>query len=123
MESIPLQWLLVHDIADRNFSTDYEVHLKNLFVFIINHAFTLLVAETSWFKTKSHIIKEFAILIFLGIEKEAELIKNVIKKVMNNKTPSNRSWQCSHEFIVFLNLSKPIIRPIIFEMSIYLAVK
>ena len=123
MESIPLKRLLVHDIADRNFSADYEVHLQNLLIFIINHAFTFLVAETSWFKAKSYIIKEFAVLIFLGIEKEAELVKNVIEKVVNNETPSNGSWQCSHEFIVFLYLPKPIIRPIIFEMGIYLAVK
>ena len=83
----------------------------------------MLVAKTSWFKTKSYIIKEFAILIFLSIEKEAELVKYVIEKVVNNETSSNRSWQCSHEFIVFLYLSKPVICPIVFEMLIDLTIE
>ena len=123
MESIPFQWLLVHDISDCDFSTDYEVHFQDLLIFIINHAFTLLVAETSWFETKGHVVKEFAIFVFLSIEKEAELVKYIIEKIVDDKAPSNRSWQCCHEFIVFLYLSEPIIRPIIFEMGINLAVK
>ena len=57
-----------------------------------------------WFKAKSDIIKKFAFFVFLWIEEEAEVVKNIIKEVMDNDTSLYRAWQSIDEVIVFLNL-------------------
>ena len=58
----------------------------------------------SWFKAKSDIIEEFAFFVFLWIEEEAEVVKNIIKEVVDNDTSLDRAGQSIDEVIVFLNL-------------------
>ena len=79
LERFLLERLLVGVEADADCTIRYEVHLKHLVFLVIDDIFVLIFAELTWLKAKGNIIEELAVLVFLRIEKESEVVKNVIK--------------------------------------------
>ena len=79
LERFLLERLLVGVEADADCTIRYEVHLKYLVFLVIDDIFVLIFAELTWLKAKGNIIEELAVLVFLRIEKESEVVENVIK--------------------------------------------
>lgn len=77
--SLLFQRLLIEMISDSHCATDHKVHLQNLFLFVINNVFVFLVGEMAGLKTVGNIVKELAVLVLLGIEKESEVVKHIVK--------------------------------------------
>ena len=104
MEPCFLQGLLVHVVSNTDLSLCDEVHLKDFFFLIVDHILVLFLAEVSWFQSKGNIVQEFALLVLLGVEEEAEIVEDIVKEVMNNDSSFDRTWQCIDEIVVLLHL-------------------
>ena len=120
---LPIQRLLVSVVTNANSTTQDEVHLEDLFFFVIDDILFFLVAEVAWFKSKGHIVQEFTLLVLLRIKEEPEVVEDVIEEIVNDDTALDLSWESIDELIVLLDLTESIVSPKVFEMLIDLAVK
>ena len=118
-----LERLLVGVVPDTNSALQDKVHLKNLFLFVVDHILFLLVAEVARLQAESHIVEELAILVLLRVKEETEVIENVVEKVVHDDTTLNLAGQGIDELIVFLDLAESVVCPEILEVLINLAVK
>ena len=76
---LPIQRLLVGVVTNANSSTQDEVHLEDLFFFVIDDILFFLVAKVARFESKGHIVQEFTLLVLLGIKEEPEVVEDVIE--------------------------------------------
>ena len=120
---LPIQRLLVGVVTNANSSTQDEVHLEDLFFFVIDDILFFLVAKVARFESKGHIVQEFTLLVLLGIKEEPEVVEDVIEEIVNDDTALDLSWESIDELIVLLDLTESIVSPKVFEMLIDLAVK
>ena len=90
--------------TDSNCTIDNEIHLEYFLFFVIYDILIIFVAEVARFKAKCNIIKELALLIFLRIEEEAEVIEHIVEEVMDDYTSFDRTWQSIDKIIIFLDL-------------------
>ena len=118
-----IEGLLIGVEADANCAVNNKVHLENLFFFVIDDVFIIFVAEMARLQPKGHIVQELAILVLLRVEKEAEVVENVVKEVMDDDASLNLTRQGINELIVFLDLAEPIVQPVVLEMLIDLAIE
>lgn len=110
-------------VANADCAVDHKVHLNDFFLFVVDHDPLLLFHKLARFQPKSHIVEKLALFVLLRVEKEAEIVEDIIEEVMNNDAPLDRLGQDGKEFAVFLNRGEPIVGPIVFEMLINLAVE
>ena len=68
-------------------------------------------------------MEELAVLIFLGVEKESEVVENVVEEVVDDNSTFYWSWKSLDEFGVFADHVQSIIHPVVLEMTVYLAVE
>lgn len=115
--------VLVFVIANSNWATDDKIHFRNLFFLIINHIYAWIREELSRLKPKSNKIQELCVLVILMIEKIAEIVENIIKKIVDYQTSFHRARQNVDKFIGFLNLIQAIICPVILKVAVDLVVK
>lgn len=59
----------------------------------------------------------------MGIEKDPEVVKNIVKQVVHNDASLDTRRQSVDELIVFLNLLEAVVRPKVLEVLVDLAVK
>ena len=123
LKALLLKRLLIHVVSNTNLPLCDEIHLQYFLFLIIDYVLIFFLAEVSWLKTKGYIIEELALLIFLWIKEETEVVEHIVEKVMDDYTSFDRTWQSIDEIIVFLNLRKTVVCPIIFEMLIDLTIE
>jgi hypothetical protein len=92
-----------------------KVHLQDFFLFIIDDTLINVTAEMPRFQSKSNIMQEFAVPVLLRVEKEPEVVKDVVKQIVNDYAFLDRSGQCLNEFIVF-DMGESIIGPVVLEV-------
>lgn len=118
-----VQRLLVGVEADADSAVQDEVHLKHLFLLIIDDVLVLFLAEVARLEAKGHIVKELTVLVLLRVEEETEVVEDVIKQVVHNDATLNLAWQRIDKLVVLLHLAQSILSPVLLEMLINLAVK
>ena len=74
-----LKRLLEEMVANTDRAADHEVHLEDLFLFVIDYLLILLVEEMSWFEAECHIIQKLVILVGHGVEEESKVVEYVIE--------------------------------------------
>lgn len=79
LEWLLLQRLLIRVEPDANSAIEDEVHFEDFFFFVIDHILVLLVRKVARLQTESHIIQKLAVLVFLRVEEETEVVKNVVE--------------------------------------------
>ena len=123
VEPLLLKRLLVHVVPDADLSLSDEVHLENLFFFVVDHVFVVFLAEVSWFESESDIVQELALFVLLWVEEETEVVEYVIKEVVHDNASLDRAWKRVDEVIVLLDLRESVVRPIVLEVLVDLAVE
>ena len=91
LERLPLKWLLIGMEPDSNCSIEDEIHLEDFFFFVVDDLLVFLLGKVTRLQTESHIVQEFAVLVFLRVEEESEVVEYVIEQVVNNDTTLNLS--------------------------------
>lgn len=109
------QRLLKHVETDPHSPRYDEVHLEDLLFFIVDHALIRVTTKMSRFQPKGHIMQEFTIPVFLRVEEETEVVKDIVKQIMDHNPLLNTPRQRLNKLII-LHMSQPIIRPIILKM-------
>ena len=79
LERLLLQRLLVSMEPDTNSAIEDEIHLENFLFFIIDDILVFFLREVARFQTEGHIVEELAVLVFLRIEEESEVVEDVIE--------------------------------------------
>lgn len=104
-------------------SANDKIHFKNFVFFIVNNIFFLSLSEMARFESVGNVVEKLAVFVLLRVEEKSEVVKNIIKQVVNYDSSLNAPWQWIDELIVLLNLAKSIVGPKIFEMLVDLAVE
>lgn len=110
-------------IANSNSAIHDKVHFQNLLLFVINDALVLIFAKMARFQPKGHIVQKFGVLILNWIEKEAEIVEDVIEEIVHQNSMFDRLRQPHDKITVFLDMSQAIVLPIVLEVFVYLAVE
>jgi len=66
-------------ITDADCAWYDEVHLQYFFFFVENDIFVILIREIARHKSEGNIVEELAVLVFLGIEENPEIVENIIE--------------------------------------------
>lgn len=83
LEPFLLEWLLIQMVTDTHSTRDDKVHLKDFFLLVKYDVFLLLLREIAWHESKSHIVKELGVFVFLRVEEDPKVIENIIKQVVH----------------------------------------
>ena len=118
-----VQRLLVGMETDADSAVQDEVHLKHLFLLIIDDILVLFLAEVARLEAKGHIVKELTVLVLLRVEEETEVVEDVIKQVVHNDAALDLARQRIDELVVLLHLAQPVLPPVLLEVLIDLAVE
>lgn len=86
LERFPLKWLLIGMEPNANCSIEDEVHLKDFFLLVVDDLLVFLLWKVTRLQTESHIVQKFAVLVFLRVEEESEVVEYVVEQVVNNDT-------------------------------------
>ena len=122
LKALLLERLLIHVVSNTNLPLCDEIHLQYFLFLIIDYVLIFFLAEVSWLKTKGYIIEELALLIFLWIKEEAEVVEHIIEQVMHDDSSLDRARQSVDEVIVFLYLGQTVVSPVVFEVLVNLSV-
>jgi hypothetical protein len=68
------------------------------------------------------VVEEFAVCVLLWVEKVAEVIENVVKKIVDHDATLYRPWKSAYKFIVFLHLSQAVVGPVVLKVVVDLVV-
>jgi len=60
--------------------------------------------------------------MLLGVKEDAEVVENVIEKIVDYDSTLDGPWKSVHKFIFRLNLGQAVVSPIVREVVIYLVV-
>ena len=104
LKALLLKRLLIHVVSNTNLPLCDEIHLQYFLFLIIDYVLILFLAEMPWLKTKGYIVKELALLIFLRVEEEAEVVEHIVEEVMDDYTSFDRTRQSIDKVIIFLDL-------------------
>lgn len=110
-------------VSDTDCSVKNKVHLKDFFLFVIDDVLFFLIAKVPRLESEGHIVEEFAILVLLRIEKESEIVEDVIEQVVNDNATFDLPGQCVDELVVFLHLTESIVCPEVLKVLIDLPVE
>ena len=91
LKALFLKRLLVHVVSNTNLSLCDEIHLQYFLFLIIDYVLILFLTEVPWFQTKGYVIEELALLIFLRVEEEAEVVEHIVEEVMDDYTSFDRT--------------------------------
>lgn len=114
--------LLIEVISDPYTSTNNEIHFEYLFFFVVDNIPAILCRELAWIQTKCNFVKEFGVCMLLGVKEDAEVVENVIEKIVDYDSTLDGPWKSVHKFIFRLNLGQAVVSPIVREVVIYLVV-
>lgn len=109
-------------VAYTDGSCNDEVHLGDLLFLVVDDLAVFVVRKVARDQAESDIIQEFSAHIFLRIEKDAEVVKDIVEEKMHYDGSSNTRRQSLKVLIGLLHLLKPIISPVEFEMLVDLPV-
>jgi len=115
--------LLILVKADAYFTRHDEVHLQYLFLLIVYDTFFLVIRKVSGFQAEGYIMKELAVLVFLRVEEEPEVVEDVIEEVVDQDAAFYGAGEGLYELIVFFYFTQAIMRPVVFKVRVDLAVK
>lgn len=83
--------LLKNMKADPHCPRYNKVHFQDFFLLIIDDTLINVTAEMPRFQSKSNIMQEFAVPVLLRVEKEPEVVKDVVKQIVNDYAFLDRS--------------------------------
>ena len=61
--------------------------------------------------------------MLLGVKEVAEVIENVVKKIVDYDATLDRPRKSAYKFIVFLHLSQAVVGPVVLEVVVDLVVQ
>lgn len=99
-----------------------EVHLGDLLFLVVDDLAVFVVRKVARDQAESDIIQEFSAHVLLRIEKDAEVVKDIVEEKMHYDGSSNTRRQSLKVLIGLLHLLKPIIGPVVLEMLVDLPV-
>lgn len=97
--------LLILVETDADFALHDEVHLQNLFLLIVYNTFFDHIWKVTRFQTERNIVEELAVFIFLRVEEESEVVKDVIKQVVDQNAAFNWAGEGLDKLVILLHHS------------------
>lgn len=117
-----LQRLLIQVVSHTDSSRNDKIHFEHFLFLIEYNIFFLWVTEAARLQTKCNVVKEFTFFVFLWIEENPEIVKNIIEQIMYDNPSFNAIWKSIYKLIILLYLTQSIICPVVTAMMINLTV-
>lgn len=122
-EPASIKRLLVQMVADANRTRRDEVHLEHFLLLIVDDVFVLILSKIARHQSKRNIIEEFAVLVPLGVEKDAKVIKDIVEEVVYDDAAFYATRQRIDEVVVFIDLIQAVVVPEVLEVLVDLSIE
>lgn len=122
-ESASIQRLLVKMVADADRTRRDEVHLEHFLLLIVDDVFIFILSKITGHQSKRNIVKEFTVLIPLGVEKYAKVIKDIVEEVVHDDAAFDATRQRIDEVIILVDLIQAVVVPKVLEVLVDLSIQ
>lgn len=122
-EPASIERLLVKMVAYADRTRRDEVHLEHFLLLIVDDVFVLILSKIARHQSKRNIVEEFAVLIPLGVEKYAKVIKDIVEEVVHDDAALDATRKRIDEVIILVDLIQAVVVPKVLEVLVDLSIE